>query len=795
MHSVRLGLYFVAFTTLLLELTLIRVFDYLWFPNMAYMVITLAMFSIGVSGVLVALKPMEHQRRFWTWLTVFAVLMAFACYFIMPALGILTFDYADIGKSPARALSTFLLIVFVISAPFLLGGLIIASIFSRFAEEIQSLYFWDLAGAAAGCVAVILAVEHYGGPGLLMLCAATTLLAAAFFAPSRVGSLILMALAVFVALKPVIRENPYEIDPHMNKRGFASFFHGDKVEHTAWDPVSRIDVVDFRSGIKWIAYDGGTQTSYYYKFDGDYDALRERLDTARGTEFWGNIVLVSHRLKQDTDQDVLVIGAAGGQETKAALLYGARHVDAVELVGSVVDLAKTEYAEWTGDIYNDPRVNAIRGEGRTFLRRSAAKYDIIQMMSNHTSSSLAAGSGAISPNYLQTVEAYKDYFRHLDDDGILHINHHLYPRMIATAAKAWAELGLTDFRRHVLVVEARHAPDNLPTMLVRMSPWTEQDVDIAERFLGVGGAYHSVVHPFEPEKNYLPDEFFTRELSPELVDKVPYFVEAPTDDRPFFNFLRKSLAVEEINDDRLVNASAAFLLNKRREAGFPLDVLHLFVTGAASLIFALIVLGVPLLFSRTGRTKWQGKMQFMGYFACLGAGFIIIELILIQIFMKLIGYPTYTYATAVFAMLLGAGLGSAASARLDHARLASLRKPFIAALAVIALVLVAREQVFEIALSWPLGMRIGVASVMIALIGFFLGMPFPIGITLASTKPDGTVAWCWAMNGLFTIVGGLASVVLSLYLGFNLTIVLAASLYVVAVLLLDTMFRSTTTAA
>src|SRR5690606_39241983 len=193
--------------------------------------------------------------------------------------------------------------------------------------------------------------------------------------------------------------------------------------------------------------------------------------------------------------------------------------------------------------------------------------------------------------------------------------------------------------------------------------------------------------------------------------------------------------------------------------------------------------------------KWQGKMQFMGYFACLGAGFIIIELILIQIFMKLIGYPTYTYATAVFAMLLGAGLGSAASARLDHARLASLRKPFIAAFAVIALVLVAREQVFEIALSWPLGMRIGVASVMIALIGFFLGMPFPIGITLASTKPDGTVAWCWAMNGLFTIVGGLASVVLSLYLGFNLTIVLAASLYVVAVLLLDTMFRSTTTAA
>ena len=50
MYSIRLGIFFIAFTTLLLELTLIRIFDHLWFTNMAYMIITLAMFSIGVSG-------------------------------------------------------------------------------------------------------------------------------------------------------------------------------------------------------------------------------------------------------------------------------------------------------------------------------------------------------------------------------------------------------------------------------------------------------------------------------------------------------------------------------------------------------------------------------------------------------------------------------------------------------------------------------------------------------------------------------------------------------------------------
>jgi hypothetical protein len=72
------------------------------------------------------------------------------------------------------------------------------------------------------------------------------------------------------------------------------------------------------------------------------------------------------------------------------------------------------------------------------------------MNSNHTSSSIAAGSGALSATYLQTTDAYKEYFSHLKEDGILHINHHIYPRMVLTAAKAWQELGLTDFKKHVL---------------------------------------------------------------------------------------------------------------------------------------------------------------------------------------------------------------------------------------------------------------------------------------------------------------------------------------------------------
>jgi spermidine synthase len=103
--------------------------------------------------------------------------------------------------------------------------------------------------------------------------------------------------------------------------------------------------------------------------------------------FWQIGVLASHYLKRDTDHSALIIGSAGGQETKAALIYGATYVDAVELVPTVVDLATGAYSPYIGDIFHNPAVHPHAGEGRSFIRSSNRKYDIIQIYSNHTRAS------------------------------------------------------------------------------------------------------------------------------------------------------------------------------------------------------------------------------------------------------------------------------------------------------------------------------------------------------------------------------------------------------------------------
>jgi hypothetical protein len=148
--------------------------------------------------------------------------------------------------------------------------------------------------------------------------------------------------------------------------------------------------------------------------------------------------------------------------------------------------------------------------------------------------------------------------------------------------------------------------------------------------------------------------------------------------------------------------------------------------------------------------------------------------------MHLIGSPLYTYSTVIFTVLFSAGVGSAASARLGIGTTQRWAVPFVAILA-IGLALVAfYPSLSRLALALPLPGRMLAASLMMFPLGFFLGMPFPLGILAISNQPRGAIAWAWGMNGLFTVVGGLLSVVISVLFGFNFAILLALAIYALA---------------
>lgn len=782
-----LGVFCIALASLLLELNLIRVFDVLWYPNMAYMIITLAVFSFGLAGVYLSVRPVKSDDRIWVKLTVLTVLMALWSLLMQPAIDELPFDYLLLGGDKTTEMTVnFFLIYGVICVPFFLAGLVLSIVFSHYSNQIRKLYFWDLIGAALGSILLIPLLPRIGATGTMFVVAGLAVVSAACFSAGRekaLTALVILVAMIIVAL-PFTRDSIDSFKPHMQKRGFKSLVTSIN-EGTWWDPISKINILNTESldqNRKWIAYDGGTQSSYFFPFDGDYKNIRDNMPGISQQHFWNTYVAISHYLKADTDARVLIIGSAGGQELKAALTYNAAEVDAIELVGTVVALGKTQYAEYIGNIMNDPRANVQRGEGRSYLRQSNKTYDIIQMFSNHTSSSIAAGSGAMQSAYLQTVEAYKEYFSALSNDGILHINHHVYPKMVATASRAWAELGRSDFRQHVLVSDVPGVRDDLPTMLIKMSPWTEAEVAKVKKLMHW---FSYPVDPFNIAGSFLSDDFFSGRLPQSVIDAAPYRIEEPTDDKPFFNSLRTSLeTLPKYDRSRHVNEGISELLNSQKSSGYPVDVMHLIISAGAAMVFALLFTVGPMLFAKSGREKWHGKASFMTYFCSLGLGFIVFELVFIQIFMKVIGFPLYTYTTVLFTFLFGAGVGSLASEKLKLIERGKIWIPFIGILVSTIFVILCKAYLFDSLLELRTLLRILSSVIVIFPLAFFLGMPFPLGVLAIENKPEGTIAWAWALNGLFTVTGGVFCAIFSVYFGFIATMLVALAAYMLAWLMM-----------
>ena len=237
---------------------------------------------------------------------------------------------------------------------------------------------------------------------------------------------------------------------------------------------------------------------------------------------------------------------------------------------------------------------------------------------------------------------------------------------------------------------------------------------------------------------------------------MQYRVWPATDDRPFFNFLRKGVGPVEADPDRFADLATSLVMNSQLRGGVvPMDTIHLVVTAMVSLGFVSLVVVLPLYWSEVGQSAGKWKYVSMVYFSCLGAGFILLELVFIQIFMKFIGYPAYTYVLVIFTVLLGAGVGSLSSARMRITPTSRWTWPFWGLLGYGFAFCVAYPILLDRWLAAPDVVRMGLSVALIGPFGFFLGMPFPLGVLAIERQPPGAIGWAWGMNGLFTVVGSL----------------------------------------
>ena len=157
----------MAVSTLMIELSLIRVFDVLFYPNIAYMIITCAIFGFGLAGIYSVLRPLKEAEAVQSFLSSRALLFSIATLAILPVTNFLPFDFYALKIDFSTQFLYFLGIYLVLVLPFFLAGLVITNLFATYAKSVQTLYFWDLAGAAVGSVILIPFLPAIGPGGIL----------------------------------------------------------------------------------------------------------------------------------------------------------------------------------------------------------------------------------------------------------------------------------------------------------------------------------------------------------------------------------------------------------------------------------------------------------------------------------------------------------------------------------------------------------------------------------------------------------------------------------------------------
>jgi hypothetical protein len=202
-------------------------------------------------------------------------------------------------------------------------------------------------------------------------------------------------------------------------------------------------------------------------------------------------------------------------------------------------------------------------------------------------------------------------------------------------------------------------------------------------------------------------------------------------------------------------------------------------------LVVLFVIG-PLLIG--GRRPRRGWGRWLLYFGALGAGFMLLEVALLQRFVLLLGHPVYSLTVTLFSLLLGTGVGSLVSRRVAPARIHTVTIRALLGVALVACgAAVGLAQLVDAGVAWTLPARIAFAVLLIAPVGILLGMPMPGGMRLVAADRADIIPWGWGINGAFSVVGATLAVFIAMNWGFSVTLLSAAVVYTVAAL---TLWRS-----
>jgi hypothetical protein len=785
------GISLIALATLMLQISLTRVFSLLIWYHFAFLAIAIALLGFTGGGLLTQLRPALGHGDVRARLARLCLLFAASTVIALLVAAHLPFETSVLEN--AKQLASFIALIAMFLVPFTCAGLVVSLALATHGTSVASLYFADLIGSGSGCALAVVAMDHLGGGagGVLASALAGPLAAAAFLGKASRNAprtwWATTACAVVIMVLVGLAREPLRAPFYLpNAKIYPRVPRGAILERKCTS-LACVDFFDnpFHLGLWGLPpnYLGPVPNQVGVVIDAwALTSIFEAQHGPDGTPQIDHPVFEAlppsliHHFDHTTGRkvdDMLIIGAGGGVDVRAALSFGVHHVDAVDINPLIVDAVRGRFAEYAGSLYARPDVKVTVAEGRHFMRRQTKLYDVIQISGVDTFAASQAGAFALTENYLYTVESFRELIDHLEHDGTLTLTRWIYApdrqtiRICTIADETMRQLGLGDASSRMFIAEADVPGTEMPFSIIflRRDPFRPEEARALRVLVEINGLRTL----YSPDGHGPPSvyrDYFEAPDRAAFVRAYPYRIEATTDDDPFF--------FEHTRFSNLLRSRDVIL-------GAASGQMVLMVTLGIVLASAVVFLWLP---GRLARPRGTHSPRILGiswegYFLALGFGFIAVEVALVPRFVLYLGHPVYALTVVLFALLVATGMGSALSPRVVHRDVRRLAGVAISAGTLIAAEALVLPSVFQGTFALPFAARAAISAGLVGTPALFMGMLFPGGLEQAPadhSRPP-WIARAWVLNGWASVVGSVGTMALSIAIGFTRVLLVAAAFY------------------
>lgn len=731
-----LTIFLISFSLMALELIWTRIFSAEFFYTFAFLILSLAVLGLGLGALALRFFPWFIKKDM---LGVVLLITGLLILVSPPLVFLLKLDFTLLAGSWLM-FGKIVLAVLLLSSAYFCGGIALAILFRKNHQEMPRMYMADLIGAGLGVISALVLMNLFGTPLATVLVVVPVLLAA-FIAGAWKLRIVVVALLFVIPCQ--YHEN--WLAAERQERA--------PVIYTHWDAMSKIKIYDYGEEYRGINIDN-TANSPVYRFDGNW----ERPDSLH-FQFG---IPVKNLIQRFDACTFLSLGAGGGADVLQALQEGAAEIHAVEVNPHINHLMTDgELAEFSGNIYRDPRVKVVTEDARAYVRRFENKFDLIYSLSSNTFAALASGAFALAENYLFTTEAFEDYWNALSDSGFMMMEHQFYmPRLVSQTMIALKNCGVENVTSHFAVYDLPQLRRNM--ILLSKRPLTDEIR--CNAFLELSPENYGYIHLLYPAADSLQGNLINQIVQngwQTVTDSAKIDISSCDDNRPF---------VAQLGLWRNFKPEKLKKITPYEFSGFPLSKLILIAIIAVVLILIIPLNLLPYL---TKGAKLKPAPWF--YFFAIGMGFMSVEIILIQKYTLFIGPSIYSLLAVLLTLLVFSGIGSYFSPKVKS----------LVAFGGIILWLLLDIFIFKYLIYALDGLtllpRFLITVLLIAPLGFFMGMPFPKG----SRKVGELVDWGFAVNGAASVLASTLIVLIAFTFGFSIALTFGIFFYLIAFALIN----------